>query len=155
MAQPLRLVSRSLEETIVKQALLVGGLMMALANVAVAQGSEIHSCYGPSGSHFALEADTQTFNYQATISGATVAYVATLEVYHNGILKSTTAQVVVLPPPSYEFNAPVNMSSWGICPGDAVTFRLKVVRLGLFGGLLATHSLTGDVVPPGQGSKTE
>jgi hypothetical protein len=27
-----------------------------------------------------------------------------------------------------------------------VTFRLKVVRLGLFGPILATHSLTGNVV---------
>lgn len=128
---------------------------MALANVAVAQGSEIHSCYGPSGSHFALSADTQTFNYQATISGATVAYAATLEVYHNGVLKTTSAQVVLLPPPSYEFIAPVDMSSWGLRSGDAVTFRLKVVRLGLFGGLLASHSLTGDVVCQSPESKTE
>ena len=155
MAQPLRLVSRILEETIVKNVLLAGSMLVGLANAASAQITEIHSCYGPSGSHFVLGPETQTFNYQATISGATVAYVATLDVYLNGNLQTTSSQVVVAPPPSYLFSAPVNMASWGLRPGDAVTFRLRVVRLGSYGGLLAAHSLTGDVVAVKSESGTE
>jgi hypothetical protein len=132
----------------VKNALLAGSIVFVLSNVANAQGSEIYTRCGPSGSHFTLAADTQTFNYEASISGCSVAFVATLEVFHNGILKSTTANTVLLPPPCYQFNAPVNMSSWRLAPGDQVTFRLTVVRLGST-NVLASHTLTGDVVPPG------
>lgn len=131
-----------------KIALLIGSIVLALANVANAQGSEIYTRCGESGSHFALAADTQTFNYEASISGCSVAFVATLEVFHNGILKTVAVKTVLFPPPCYQFNAPVDMSSWGLLPGDQVTFRLTVVRLGST-HVLASHTLTGDVVPPG------
>jgi hypothetical protein len=132
----------------VKHALLVVGLVVAFANLAAAQGADIHTRCGESGSHFTLAADTQTFNYEASISGCSVAFVATLEVFHNGILKSLSVKTVLIPPPCYQFTAPVDMSSWGLAPGDQVTFRLTVVRLGST-NVIASHTLTGDVVPAG------
>jgi hypothetical protein len=129
-------------------------MVVGLAQVAAAQGADIHTRCDENGSHFSLSASTQVFNYEATISGATVAHVATLEVYHNGVLKSVTAQVVLLPPPSYVFAAPVNMGTWGLRAGDQVTFRLKVVKLGS-SQVLATHTMTGDVTPDEPGPKTE
>ena len=131
-----------------KQALLVGALIIGLSNVAAAQGVEVHTCYGPSGTHIPVPADTQTFNYEATVSGGFAAYTVFLDVFHNGVLKSTTLQVVLFPPPNYLFNVAVNMSSWGLTAGDHVTFRCRVVGLA-FGKLLASHTLIGDVVPPG------
>ena len=137
-----------------KHLLLVGGMVVALSNIAAAQGTNIHTRCGESGSSFSLAAGTQVFNYEATISGASVAYVATLEVYLNGVVKSVTSQVVLFPSTSYLFAAPVDMSSWGLKAGDQVTFRLKVVKLGL-PQILAVHSMTGDVTPSEPGPKTE
>jgi hypothetical protein len=138
----------------VKHAILVVGFAVALANSASAQITEVHTRCLENGSHFSLSADTQVFNYEAAISGATAGYVATLEVYHNGVLKSVVTQAVVLPPPSFLFATPVNMGAWGLKPGDQVTFRLKVVKLGSM-QILATHSLTGDVTADEPGPKTE
>jgi hypothetical protein len=136
------------EETIVKHALLGGVFVVALANVAAAQGTNIHSCYGGSGSEFSLAADTQTFNYTATISGTTVAYVATLDVFHNGVRKGTYTQVVALPPvEGYRFSAAVDLSQFGLNSGDNVTFRLSVTGL-TFGKLMGVHTLLGLVAPP-------
>lgn len=126
-----------------KHALLVGSLVVALANTAAAQGSEVYTRLGGNGSHFNLSLDTQTFHYEATISGSTLAYVATLEVFHNGVLKATSVQAGA-PLISMNFAAQVDMSAWGLASGDQVTFRLKVVAVGL-GHLLASHTVTGDV----------
>jgi hypothetical protein len=120
--------------------------VVGLSNLAAAQGTNIHTCLGANGSEFLLDAATQVFNYEATVSGCSVAHVTTLEVFHNGVLKASFSQVMVAPPPAYLFAAPVDMTKWGLKAGDTVTFRLKVVRLGLFGPILATHSLTGNVV---------
>jgi hypothetical protein len=130
----------------VKQALLVGAMMVGCAGIASAQGTDIHTRCGESGSHFNLSADTQVFTYEATISPCTLAYVATLEVYHNGVLKAVKSQIVLLPQ-AYTFTTPIDMSSWGLKPGEQVTFRLKVVSLGLLGNLLASHTTIGDVIP--------
>ncbi|HZL72623.1 MAG TPA: hypothetical protein VFC86_09190 [Planctomycetota bacterium] len=137
-----------------KHAILVVGLVVGLANAASAQITEVHTRCGENGSHFSLAAGTSVFNYEATICGATVGYVATLEVFHNGILKHVSAQVVLFPPPGYLFASAVNMGSWGLTPGDQVTFRLKVVRLGST-QILAGHLMTGDVTPAEPGPKTE
>ena len=137
-----------------KHSILVVGLVVGLANAASAQITEVHTRCGENGSHFSLPAGTPVFNYEATISGASVAYVATLEVYLNGVVKSVTSQVVLFPSTSYLFAAPVDMSSWGLKAGDQVTFRLKVVKLGL-PQILAVHSMTGDVTPSEPGPKTE
>ena len=67
-----------------KHALLGGMFVVVLANVAAAQGTNIHSCLGSSGSEISLSPDIQTFNYDATISGTSVAYVATLDVFSDG-----------------------------------------------------------------------
>lgn len=130
-----------------KHALLVGGLLIGLSDVAVAQGSEVYTRVGPNGTHFVVDACTPVFHYEATISGCAVAHVSTLEVYHNGHLKAVIQMVVAAPPPSYDFVAPIDMSNWGLRPGDSVTFNLKVVKIGLFGPILATHSIVGNVAP--------
>ncbi len=153
MAQALRFSGQDLEETIVKHALLVGAVILGLANTASAQITDVHTRCGENGSHFILGALTETFNYEATVCGNTVAYAVTLDVYHNGVLKSTTTDLQLLPPPSYLFSASVNMSSWGLRAGDSVTFRLRVLSVTL-GNLLASHTLIGDVVPAGA-PKTE
>jgi hypothetical protein len=126
-----------------KHALLVGSLVVALANTAAAQGSEVYTRLGENGSHFNLAADTQTFLYEATVSASTLAYVATLEVFHNGVLKATSAQAGA-PLIKLNFAAQVDMSAWGLASGDQVTFRLNVVAVGL-GQLLASHTVTGNV----------
>src|SRR5688572_10789185 len=116
-----------------------------MSGVSFAQGTDIHTRCTPPGGHFILDANTPIFNYEATISGTTLAYVATLDVFHNGVRKATFLQTVLVPPPSYSFIAPVGMESWGLKAGDTVTFSLRVVSLGL-GKLLSQHVIFGDVV---------
>lgn len=134
-----------------KHSLLVGVVLAAFAQVAGAQGADIHTRCGENGGHISICESTQVFNYEATISGVAVGYIATLEVYHNGVLKASIVQAVLFPPPAYVFAAPVNMSTWGLRAGDEVTFRLKVVKLGS-GSLLGCHSLIGDVTAANTGS---
>ena len=134
--------------TIVKNALVVGAVLFASANVASAQGMEIHSRWGDSGTQIALPADTQCFNYEATITGGVAAYMIVLDVYHNGVLKEVHTQVVLWPRLQYKYSVPVELGCWGLATGDTVTFKCRVVGLNL-GNLLATHTLTGNVVPPG------
>lgn len=137
-----------------KNTLLVGVMLAAFAQVAAAQGADIHTRCGENGGHISIAADTQVFNYEATVSGTTVAFIGVLEVFHNGVLKSSNLQVVLLPPPSYVFDAPVNMSNWGLQAGDQVTFRFKVLKLGS-GALLGCHTLIGDVTAANTGSATQ
>ena len=129
-----------------KQALLVGTLVFGLSNLAVAQGSEVHSRLGQNGSTIQISEDTQVFSYEATVSGSTLASVATLEVYHNGVLKCVRTQVgdPMLP---LNFSAQVDMASWGLRAGDTVTFRLKVSAIAT-GQILALYGLTGEVGLP-------
>jgi hypothetical protein len=95
-----------------------------------------------------LSPDIQTFNYDATISGTTVAYVATLDVFHNGVRKGTYVQVVALPPvEGYRFSAAVDLSQFGLKAGDNVTFRLQVTGLA-WGKPLGFHTLLGIVALP-------
>jgi len=129
----------------VKQSLLVAALVIGLADVSFAQGMDIHNRFGPSGSHCQASCETQCFLYEATVTGGTSAYQIVLEVYHNGVLKSLNLETVLVPPPVYEYSCPVNMSSWGIRPGDTVTFRAKVVGLA-FGKIYATDTLFADIV---------
>jgi len=131
----------------VKQALLVGALVLGMADVSFAQGMDIHNRFGPSGTHFLLPSDTQSFQYEASISGSTVAYQVVLEVFLNGVLKAVNLETVLLPPPVYQYSCPIDMSSWGLRPGDTVVFRAKVVGLTL-GKILASDVLIGDVAPP-------
>jgi hypothetical protein len=131
----------------VKQALLVAALVVGASNLASAQIIEIHNRFGPSGTHFQLPSDTRSFCYEASITGSTTAYQVVLEVFHNGVLKATNLETVLLPPPVYEYSCPIDMSSWGLRPGDTVTFRVKVVGLTL-GKILGSDVLFGDVVSP-------
>lgn len=131
-----------------KQSLLVAALVFGLADVSFAQGMDIHNRYGESGTHCQVSCDTQSFLYEATVTGGTVAYQIVLEVYHNGILKALNLETVLLPPPVYHYSCPVDMASWGLRPGDTVTFKAKVVGLVL-GKIYATDVLFADIVPPG------
>jgi hypothetical protein len=132
----------------VKHLLLVGSMVVGLSNAVHAQGIDVHTCYGPSGTEVELTSGTETFQYTATISGTTVAYVATLDVFHNGVRKGTYTQVVALPPvEGYRFSAAVDLSQFGLKSGDNVTFRLAVTGL-TFGKLMGVHTLLGLVAPP-------
>jgi len=132
----------------VKQSLLVAALMLGLSDVASAQILEIHNRYGASGTHFDLPAGTQTFNYGATITGGTLAYKVMLQVYHNDVLKAVFLKIVALPPTEYQYSQDVNMASWGLKPGDKVTFVCTVIGLAL-GNILDVDFLHGDVVSGG------
>ena len=127
-----------------KQALLVGSLVVGLSNLAFAQGSEVYTRWGTSGSTISLAADTQVFQYDATVSESTLASVATLEVYHNGVLKCVRTQLgdPMLP---LNFSAQVDMASWGLRAGDTVTFRLKVSAIGT--GQILIVSVVGTPEP--------
>lgn len=126
-----------------KQALVVAGLFVAVSGSALAQGSEIVSRWGPSGSHCTLSPGQQTFSYDATISGATAPYEVKLEVFHNGVSKFTNS-VLGAPFVPFDYLCPVPMGTWNICSGDTVTFVLKVIDTAS-GATLATHHLYGDV----------
>ena len=130
-----------------KKSLLVVALVLGLSDVASAQGMDIHNRYGASGTHFDLPANTQTFNYGATITGGTLAYKVSLQVYHNDVLKAVFLRIVALPPPEYQYSQNVNMGGWGLKPGDDVTFVCTVIGLAL-GNILDVDYLHGDVVEP-------
>ena len=127
-----------------KQALVVAVLFGAVANESMAQGADINTRWGPSGSHFTLSPGTQTFGYQATIIGVHTPFEVQLEVYHNGVLKFTDSRLVPIPETPYFYACPVGMGTWGLSSGDVVTFVLKVIDTAT-GGTLATHTLYGDV----------
>lgn len=127
-----------------KHALVVAVLFGAVANESLAQGSEINTRWGPSGSHLTLSPGTQTFGYQATITGVQTPFEVQLEVYHNGVLKFTDSTLVPIPVTPYAYSCSVGMGTWGLCSGDLVTFVLKVKDTAS-GATLATHTLYGDV----------
>jgi hypothetical protein len=128
----------------VKHALVVAVLFGAVASESRAQGADINTRWGPSGSHLALSPGTQTFGYQATITGVSVPFEVHLEVYHNGVLKFTNSNLVPIPVSPYFYSCSVGMGTWGLCSGDVVTFVLKVKDTAS-GATLATHTLYGDV----------
>jgi len=131
-----------------RYALLVGALLLGASNMASAQGMEIHNRFGPSGTHFQLPAQSPSFLYEATIcGGGTQGYKIQLDVYHNGVLKSSSTEIVAIPPTEYQYSSHVNMSLWGLLPGDCLTFTCKVSRLS-DGAVLAVDHLFGDLFVP-------
>jgi len=128
----------------VKHLIVVGVLFVGLAGDAVAQVSEVHTRWGPSGSHCTLSPDTQAFAYEATITGVTVPYEVRLEVYHNSALKFSHSTLVPIPVSPYVYSSYVGMGTWGLRSGDTVTFVLRVIDTAT-GATLATHTLIGDV----------
>ncbi len=124
--------------------MVVGVLFCAAASDVSAQISDIHTRWGPSGTHMSLPAGTQTFNYEATITNSTTPYQIKLEVYHNGVLKFTDIDVVAVAG-AYSYSQSVAMTNWGLSGGDLVTFVCKVIDPAT-GATLATHFLYGDVV---------
>lgn len=130
-----------------KQGLLVVGLVLAISNVASAQGMEIHNRLGPSGTHFQLPAQTQQYVYEATICGGLEPYNINLDVYHNGVLKASYTKLVGVPSTNYEYSETVSMSTWGLLSTDCVTFTCSVTRVSN-GTVLATDHLYGDLTVP-------
>lgn len=127
-----------------KHLLAVGVLFSLATNEALAQGSEIYTRYGPSGSHFTLSSGAQSFIYEATVTGATAPFQVNLEVYHNSTLKFSDSKLMPTPVSSYTYSCSVGMGTWGLKSGDTVTFVLKVIDTAT-GATLATHYLFGDV----------
>ena len=130
-----------------RYALLVGALLLGASNVASAQIIEIHNRIGPSGTHFQMPAQTLSYTYEATICGGTEGYKVQLDVYHNGVLKSSSSEVVGIPQGEYEFSKQVNMGLWGQLSGDCLTFTCTVSRLS-DGAVLAVDHLYGDLFVP-------
>jgi hypothetical protein len=143
LLSPWRGISK--EEDTLHKVLLIGALFVAVADVALAQGMDIQNRFGPSGTHFQLPADTQAFNYEATITGGTVSYRIEFKVFVNGVLKLSAEEVVAPAPPVYHYSSLVNMSTWGLKPGDVVTFQASVVDL-VQGNVLDVDYLYGDVI---------
>ena len=127
-----------------KHLIVVGVLFVGWAGDAVAQVSEVHTRWGPSGSHCTLSPETQAFAYEATVTGCTTPYQVQLEVYHNTELKFSNSSLVPDPRTPYVYSNPVEMCTWGLRSGDTVTFVLKVIDTAT-GATLATHTLIGDV----------
>jgi hypothetical protein len=143
LLSPRRGISK--EEDTLHKVLLVGALVIAASNPAWAQITEIHNRFGPSGTHFQLPADTQAFNYEATITGGINPYRIELKVFVNGVLKMSAEEGVSPAPPIYQYSCLVNMSTWGLKPGDVVTFQASVVDL-VQGNVLDVDYLYGDVI---------
>ena len=124
--------------------LTVVGVLLFASSDAVAQGAEVNTRWGPSGSHFTMSSGTQNFLYQATVTGCTAPFTVQLEVYHNQTLKFTDSRIVPVPTSPYVYVTNVPMQQWGLTSGDTVTFVLKVIDTAS-GTTLATHTLIGDV----------
>jgi len=124
--------------------LIVVGVLFFAASDAVAQGTGIHTRWGPSGSHCILSPGAQQFPYEATILGCTTPYQVQLEVYHNSTLKFSDSCFVPIPQGPFVYSSPVEMGTWGLRTGDTVTFVLRVIDTAT-GATLATHTLIGDV----------
>lgn len=127
-----------------KHLIVVGVLSFAAAGDACAQITEIQSRWGGSGSHFTMSPGTQSFLYQATVTGCTAPFTVEFEVYHNETLKYTDTRIVPIPTNPYVYTTSVHMHQWGLTSGDTVTFVLKVIDTAS-GTTLATHYLYGDV----------
>lgn len=128
-----------------KHLMIVGVLSAVMAGDALAQGSEIYTRWGPSGSHVQLAEGAQIFHYDATISSTCAHYTIKLEVYHNSVQKFTSASPGGVPGVPLVYGCPVDMTTWGLVAGDLVTFVLKVIDTAS-GATLATHVLYGDVL---------
>jgi hypothetical protein len=124
--------------------LIVAGVLFAAAGDAVAQVSEVHTRWGASGSHVNLPLGTQTFGYEATVTGTTAPFTVKFEVYHNATLKFTDTKLVPAATSPYLYSCSVGMGTWSLCAGDTVTFVLRVIDTAS-GATLATHYLFGDV----------
>jgi len=131
----------------VKQALIVAVLFCAVASDSLAQGSEIYTRFGPSGSLVTLTPDTQSFGYEATVIGATAPYEVKLEVFHNGALSFSDSKQVPIPVEPYTYSCPVPTGALRLCTGDIVTFVFTVTDKAT-GATLATHTLIGVVAGP-------
>lgn len=130
-----------------KRIIAVGVLMGVASSTAFAQGTDIHSLIGPSGTHFNLPSNTQSFNYQVTITGATSGILVKLWVYHNGKQKVYQPQIFSNPSNPQPFSHLMSMNGWGLAVGDTVTFLCKVFDITTMSEL-ASHTLYGDVVSP-------
>ena len=135
------------EEGFVKRIIAVGVLMGLASSPAWAQGTDIHSLIGPTGTHFNLPVNSQSFNYQVTITGATSGIRVKLWVYRNGVEKVYYPQLFPSPSNPQPFSYLVSMVGWGLTVGDTITFVCKVYDLNS-GVQLASHTLYGDVVSP-------
>ena len=127
-----------------KHLLAVGVVFCAAASDSWAQGTEIYTRWGPSGSTVNVPAGTAVFDYEANITGVAVPYRVQLEVYHNSVLEFEHSAIVPVPGTSYLYACPIDMSSWGLRTGDTVTFVLKVIDMAT-GATLSTHTLNGAV----------
>ncbi|HZN62140.1 MAG TPA: hypothetical protein VFC90_07015 [Planctomycetota bacterium] len=130
-----------------KQVLVVAVLFCAAANDALAQGLEVHTRFGASGSHVTLSPDAPTFGYEATVIGATAPYEVKLEVFHNGALSFSDSKQVPIPVEPYTYSCPVPTGALRLCTGDIVTFVFTVIDKAT-GATLATHTLIGVVAGP-------
>ena len=130
-----------------KHLAIVGVLVVSASNQVMAQGMEINNRFGPSGTHTSLPANVQSFDYEATVSGALCPFEIKLWVYVNGMLRVYHQEAVGFPVPNYQFSCPIDMSCWGLQPGDLVTFICRVVDSST-GAILDTDYLYGDVISP-------
>ncbi len=143
LLSPRRRISK--EEDTLYKALLVGALLVAASESALAQGMDVQNRYGPSGSHFQLPASTPAYNYEATVTGGTAPYKIVLKVFVNGVLKMSTEEVVSPAPPVYHYSCCVQLTSWGLRPGDVVTFKASAIDL-VQGTVWDVDYLYGDVI---------
>jgi len=143
LLSPWREISK--EEDSLPKFLLAGLFVLLSSDAAWAQVIDIHNRFGPSGTHFQLAANTQAFNYQATVTGGTAPYKIVLKVFVNGVLKMSAEEIVSPAPPTYNYSCLVQMSSWGLRSGDVVTFKASVIDL-LQGNVLDLDYLYGDVI---------
>src|SRR5262245_49415147 len=99
-------------------------MLVVIAREGLAQGVDVHNRLGESGSHVTLQAGLPSFSYEATITGATVPLLVTLEVYHNGALSFTDSRPAFASTLPFLFASAVPAGTWR--PGDSVLFVLKV-----------------------------
>lgn len=117
------------------------------AQSVAAQGPiEINQERGPSGTHFDLPVNTDSFIYEATVTTSPAqSFTLKFKVYHNGVQKHSHTATIINPPADYLYNRTVAMSTWGLLVGDCVTFHLKV-NLVCDSSIWTQHYLYGDVV---------
>lgn len=130
-----------------KHALSVAAVLAFAGSDALAQGADIHTRWGGSGSHFTLPCSTPVFEYEAMISGIAAPYEVKLEVFHNGILKFLDQKSVQGPTTGFLFASPIAMHAWNLREGDSLIFVLSVTDPET-GAALGSHVLFGEVGGP-------
>ncbi|MBI4565954.1 MAG: hypothetical protein HY716_14805 [Planctomycetes bacterium] len=98
------------------------GFWVAASQFAQAQNVDVTNGYGPHLTVVDLRPSTTSFDYLASVR-ADGAFVFKLTVEHNKVVKFVDTVTVADPAGAYDYVKDIDMSAWGLKPGDVIRFR--------------------------------